>query len=186
MSENSYNQSIGKNKEIKLEILLKLKQLERDRDNTKAILELKENAELRTKSGNGKGNGKYRNRDSDKSTPKANGPKDRNGYYLCGNCGKTHKGICRKPVKRTMSDKNTTRLMRTGCPQDVQSVTSSADVFIPTHSFTLACINILIYIVIYVRVIQYYTCLYKYIDIYSYLCQGYSILTISPALIQYF
>ena len=23
--------------------------------------------------------------------------KDKNGYYLCGTCGKTHKGICQKP-----------------------------------------------------------------------------------------
>ena len=25
-----------------------------------------------------------------------NGPKDKNGYYLCGTCGKTHKGVCCK------------------------------------------------------------------------------------------
>ena len=52
LSENSYNRSIGKIKEIEPEILLKLKQLERDRESAKAILELQENAGLRTKGGN--------------------------------------------------------------------------------------------------------------------------------------
>ena len=31
-----------------------------------------------------------------------------NDYYLCGNCGKTHKGVCHKPVKGSTSDQNTT------------------------------------------------------------------------------
>ena len=53
--------------------------------------------------------------------------------------------------------------MDTGCPYDIQSVTSSAIVCIPTHAFTLTGIYI-----------------------YSYFCQGDPILTISPALIQYF
>ena len=52
--------------------------------------------------------GKYGTRDKNKSTPKANGPKDDNGYYRCGNCGKTHKGVCRKPVPGAMTDQNST------------------------------------------------------------------------------
>ena len=47
-----------------------------------------------------------RNRDKNKSTPKANGPKDTNGYYLCGNCEKTHKGVCHKPVPGITSNKD--------------------------------------------------------------------------------
>ena len=109
LSENLYNQSIGKITEIEPEILLKLKQSERDRDSAKAILELQENAGLRIKSENGKRRSKCGNRDNDKSTPKANGMKEANGYYyLCGNCEKTHKGVCRKPVKGSTSDQNST------------------------------------------------------------------------------
>ena len=102
MSENSYDRSIGKIAEVKPEILLNLRQTENQRDNAKAILELQENTGLRTKSGNRKDKGK--NRDKNKPTPKANGPKTVNGYYLCGNCGKTHKGVCRKPVQDATSD----------------------------------------------------------------------------------
>ena len=36
--------------------------------------------------------GKHKNQ----GTTKSNGPKDKNGYYLCGICGKPHKGICCK------------------------------------------------------------------------------------------
>ena len=106
LSENSYDRSIGKIAEVEPEILLKFKHAKTTRDNAKAILELQENAGLRTKSRNGKGKGK--NRDKNKSTPKANGPKHGNGYYLCGNCGKTHKSVCRKPVPGATSDNNTT------------------------------------------------------------------------------
>ena len=80
--------------------------MENQRDNAKAILELQENAGFRTKGGNGKGKGK--NRDKNKQTQKANGPKDANGYYLCGNCGKTHKGVCCKLVKGATSDQDIT------------------------------------------------------------------------------
>ena len=31
-----------------------------------------------------------------------------NGYYICGNCEKTHKGVYRKPVIGATSDQNTT------------------------------------------------------------------------------
>ena len=75
--------------------------MEEKKDSAKAILELQQKAGLRTKSGSrsNKGSkGKYGNRDKNRSTLKENGPKDGNGYYLCGNCNKTHKGVCRKPV----------------------------------------------------------------------------------------
>ena len=87
---------------------MKLKEREKKRENTKAILELQQKEGLVTKSPNSKGKGKYGNRDKNRSTLKENGPKDDNGYYLCGNCGKTHKGVCRKPVKGATTDRNTT------------------------------------------------------------------------------
>ena len=110
LSENSYDQSIGKVKEIKPKILLKLKEKEEKKDNAKAILELQQKAGLRTKSGSrsDKGKGKYGNKDNNRSTSKENRPKDGNGYYLCGNWGKTHKGLCCKPIKETTTDQNTT------------------------------------------------------------------------------
>ena len=48
MSENTYDQSIGKIKEIEPEILLKLKEREEKRENTKAILELQQKVGLVT------------------------------------------------------------------------------------------------------------------------------------------
>ena len=72
------------------------------RDNAKVVSELQGKVGVRTKTGNGKG--KHRNKDKDKTTQKANGPKDKNCYYSCGNCGKTHKGICCKSVTGTTSN----------------------------------------------------------------------------------
>ena len=103
LSEVTYERSIGKIVKVKPEILLKIKQLETTRNNAKAILELQEKAGLHTKTGIGKG--KHRNRDKDKSVQKGNGLKDENGYYLCGNCGKTNKGVYCKPIPGTGSDK---------------------------------------------------------------------------------
>ena len=110
MSENLYDQSIGKIKAIKPEILLKLKEKEKKKDSAKAILELQQKAGFCVKSGsrNDKGKGKYRNRDKNISTSKQNGPKDVNGYYLCDNCGKTHKDVCCKPVPGATTDQNST------------------------------------------------------------------------------
>ena len=111
MSENSYDQSIGKIKETKPEILMKLKEREKKKDSAKAILELQQKAGLRSKSGsrtNKRDKGKYGNRDKNRSTSKENGPKDGNGYYLCGNFNKTHTGVCQKPVQGTSTDQNTT------------------------------------------------------------------------------
>ena len=106
LSENSYDQLIGKIKEIKPDILLKLKEREEKKESAKAIKELQEKTGLATTSPKGKG--KFGNRDKHRSTPKADGPKDTNGYYNCGNCGKTHKGVCRKSVKGATTDQNTT------------------------------------------------------------------------------
>ena len=50
-------------KEMKPEILLKLKEKEEKKDSAKTILELQQKADLRTKSNrNNKAKGKYRNR----------------------------------------------------------------------------------------------------------------------------
>ena len=70
MSENLYDQSIGKIKEIEPEILLKLKEKEQKKESAKAILELQQKIGLHIKSGsrNNKGKGKYGNRDNNKST----------------------------------------------------------------------------------------------------------------------
>ena len=68
--------------------------MEKTRENAIAIEELQEKVGVRTKNGNKKD----KHKDKDKGTQKDNGPKDKNGYYLCGNCGKTHKGVCRKPI----------------------------------------------------------------------------------------
>ena len=110
LSENTYDKSIGKIKEVEPEILRALKEREEKSNNSKTILELQQNAGNRTKSSSMKSGrtGKYGTRDKNKFTPKANGPKDDNGYYCCGNCGKTHKGVCRKPVSGATTDQNTT------------------------------------------------------------------------------
>ena len=73
-----------------------LKEREEKSNNSKAILELQQNSGLQTKSSSMKSGrtGKYRDKDKNKTTSKANGAKDENSYYRCGNCGKTHKGAC--------------------------------------------------------------------------------------------
>ena len=50
------------------------------------------------------------NKNKNKSNRKADREKDANGYYACGNCGKTHKGVCRKPEKEAAAttDQNKT------------------------------------------------------------------------------
>ena len=101
MSEEAYERSNGKIAEVKSEILLKIKQLERTCDNAKTILELQKKVGVHTKTGNGKS--KHRNKDKDKTTQRANKPKEKNGYTLCGNCGKTHKYVCCKSVTGTTS-----------------------------------------------------------------------------------
>ena len=109
LSENSYDQSIRKIKEVEPEILLKLKEREEKRDSAKAILELQQKAGLRSKSGSITDKGdKDKYRDKNRSTSNGNGPKDANGYYLCGNCNKTHKGVCHKPIPGASTDQNTT------------------------------------------------------------------------------
>ena len=111
MSENLYDQLIGKIKEIEPKILLKLTEKEKKKDSAKAISKLQQKAGLRSKSGSrsDKGDkGKYGNRDKNRSTSKGNGPKDCNKYYLCCNCNKTHKSVYQKPVQGTSTDQNTT------------------------------------------------------------------------------
>jgi len=97
LSEETYDKSIRKIAKVEPEILLKIKELKKTRENAKAIEELQAKVGVRTKSGKGKG----KHKDKDKSTQKGDGPKDENGYYLYGNCGKTHKGVYRKPVKNS-------------------------------------------------------------------------------------
>ena len=99
LSKNTYNKSIGKIKEIESEILRMLKEREEKRDNAKAIAELQQKASIPAKSSNMKSGktGNYNN-DKNQSERKPDGQKDANGYYKCGNCGKTHKDVCRKPV----------------------------------------------------------------------------------------
>ena len=80
---------------------MNIKQIKTTRDNTKVILESQEKVGVCTKTGIGKG--KHRNKDKDKTTQKTNGLEDMNGYYLCRNCGKNHKGVCCKPITGTTS-----------------------------------------------------------------------------------
>ena len=58
--------------------------------NAKTIEELQEKVGVERNKGDGKGKNK------NQGTTKGNGPKDKNGYYLCGTCGKRHKGVCFK------------------------------------------------------------------------------------------
>ena len=87
--------SIGKITEDKLEIILKIEEMEKTRENAKAIEELQEKVGVCTKIGNGKG----KHKDKDQTTQKSNGPKDKNDFYLCNNCGKTHKGAVASPLQ---------------------------------------------------------------------------------------
>ena len=88
-----------------------LKEREEKRANAKAIEELQQKAGIPAKISSMRSGipDKY-NKDKNQSKRKPDGPKDANGYYKCGNCGKKHKGICRKPVPgaTTTNDQNTT------------------------------------------------------------------------------
>ena len=111
LSENSYDRSIAKIKEVEPEILSKLREREAKINNDKAIAELQVQAGIRvpTKTSSLRSGrpSKY-NKDKTQSKPKTDGKPDANGYYLCANCGKTHKGVCRKPVPGATTDQNTT------------------------------------------------------------------------------
>ena len=96
LSKETYDKSIGKITEVEPEIIAKMKDAEKSRENTKAIKELQATVGVCSKNGDGKG----KQQDKDKRGKKGDGPKDENGYYLCGNCGKTHKGVCCKLVKK--------------------------------------------------------------------------------------
>ena len=111
LSENTYDKSIGKIKEVEPEILRMLRKREEKSNNSKAIAELQQKTGIRTKSSSMQSGrtGKYKDKDKNQFTPKPNGAKDENGYYRCGNCGKTHKGVCRKPVLGATTDRNTPR-----------------------------------------------------------------------------
>ena len=105
--ENTYDQSIHRIREIEPDILLKIKEAREKKESAIAIKELQQKAGLATADSKDKTKGRFeRNRDKNRSGSKADGPKDGNGYYKYGNCGKTHKGVCRKLKKTT--DQNTT------------------------------------------------------------------------------
>ena len=118
LSEETYNRSIRKITEVEPEILLKIKDLEKTCNNAKAIKELQEKLGVCTKSGSGNGNsngndngngnsnGNDKHKHKDRTTQKGNGPKDKNGYYFCGNCGKTHKGVYHKSIPGTTTKQN--------------------------------------------------------------------------------
>ena len=105
LMENTYDQSIHRIREIEPDILLKAKEAREKKESAIAIKELQQKAGLATADSKDK-KSRYGNRDKNRSTPKGDGPKDANGYYLCGTCGKSHKGVCRKLKKTT--DQNTT------------------------------------------------------------------------------
>ena len=96
LSEETYNVSIGKITKVEPEILLQIKEKEKTTEHAKLIEELQEKLVVRRKRGDG--NGKGKNKNKKQGAMKSNGPKDKNGYYLCGNCDKTHKGVCCKPI----------------------------------------------------------------------------------------
>ena len=100
LSEEIYDKSVRKIAEVEPEIILKIKEVEKTCENTKAIEELQVKAGIQ-KTG-GKAKGKHKDKDK-RSAPKANGSKNEHGYYLCGNCGNTHKGVCCKPIKSDSS-----------------------------------------------------------------------------------
>jgi len=108
LMENTYDQSIHRIREIESEIILRVKETREKKENAMAIKELQEKAGLATTSPKERTKGKFGNRDRTKnrSTSKGDGPKDANGYYKCGNCNKTHQGVCRRLKKTT--DQNTT------------------------------------------------------------------------------
>ena len=86
-----------------------MKEAEKTRKNAKAIKELQTKAGIQ-KTG-GKAKGKHKDKDK-RSAPKANGPKNEHSYYLCGNCGNTHKGVCKKPIKSDSSGGEATQTPR--------------------------------------------------------------------------
>ena len=84
--EKTFDESIGKLTEVKLEISLQIREKTKTAKNAKAIKELQEKIGGQRKKGT---KGKNKNQDVTKS----NGPKDKNSYYLCDTCGKTYKGL---------------------------------------------------------------------------------------------
>ena len=105
LTTNSFDKSIAKIKEIEPEILRVVKERADKLANAKAIEELQVKAGIKTnltKSFGMPGKPKIKKNGKPYQTGrKPDGPKDDNGYYACGNCGKTHKGVCRKPEKGT-------------------------------------------------------------------------------------
>ena len=108
LMENTYDQSIHRITEIEPDILKMIRETKEKRERDVAIKELQEKIGLATTAEKKERNkNKYGNRDKNRSTSKADGPKDGNEYYLCGNCGNIHRGVCRKP-KGSTTDHNTT------------------------------------------------------------------------------
>jgi len=94
--ENTYDQSIHRIREIEPDILLRKREAKTKKEESIAIKELQDKAGLTTTKAKAR---ESRGNRRDKSKAKGDGPKDANGYYKCGNCDKTHKGVCFKPLK---------------------------------------------------------------------------------------
>ena len=98
LTTNSFDKSIAKIKEIEPEILRVVKERADMLANAKAIAELQVKAGIKTnltKSSSMQSGRPKINKKTGKPYRKPVGAKDENGYYACGNCGKTHKSVCR-------------------------------------------------------------------------------------------
>ena len=119
LTMNSVDKSIARIKEIEPDILRVIKERDEKKANAKAITELQVKAGIKTNlaksSSMQSGRPSKYNKNKNQSGQKPDGPKDENGYYACGNCGKTHKGVCHKPENETTTtatattDQNTPR-----------------------------------------------------------------------------
>ena len=93
LSENTFEESIGKITEIEPLILATEKEKKATAANATAIKKLQDSIASKEKRKDRSGSGG--NRGDSASKDKSNGPDNKEGYYLCGTCNKRHNGTCR-------------------------------------------------------------------------------------------
>ena len=114
LSENTFEESIGKITEIEPLILATEKEKKATAANATAIKELQDSIANKEK---GERNGSGGGRNDSANKDKGNGLVNKEGYYLCGTCNKRHNGTCRllssesnprnTPTKKWMSRSET-------------------------------------------------------------------------------
>ena len=122
LSENTFEESIGKITEIEPMILAQEKDKKLTAAKATAIKELQDSIANKGKgkrTGGGGGGGRSDSANKDKG----NGPVNKEGYYLCGTCNKRHNGTCRllssesnprnTPTKKWMSRSETKEYIKT-------------------------------------------------------------------------